>query len=106
MSDIADKAKEIVKANKYDHSTTEIEKPQLTRSVVTIIKGKVEEVTLPVDKVDIIISECTDSGQCVIPAANDFEQGWATSFSTNPCSTLCSLRATSGWFVALCARLV
>lgn len=26
-------------------------------AVVTLIKGKVEEVTLPVDKVDIIISE-------------------------------------------------
>ncbi|PIO30573.1 hypothetical protein AB205_0129480, partial [Aquarana catesbeiana] len=34
----------IVKANKLDH-------------VVTIIKGKVEEVELPVEKVDIIISE-------------------------------------------------
>lgn len=26
-------------------------------NIVTIVKGKVEEVTLPVDKVDIIISE-------------------------------------------------
>uniref|UniRef100_A0A6I8PCV9 type I protein arginine methyltransferase n=1 Tax=Ornithorhynchus anatinus TaxID=9258 RepID=A0A6I8PCV9_ORNAN len=43
-SSISDYAVKIVKANKLDH-------------VVTIIKGKVEEVELPVDKVDIIISE-------------------------------------------------
>eukprot|EP00238_Polyblepharides_amylifera_P003725 CAMPEP_0196584850 /NCGR_PEP_ID=MMETSP1081-20130531/48704_1 /TAXON_ID=36882 /ORGANISM="Pyramimonas amylifera, Strain CCMP720" /LENGTH=375 /DNA_ID=CAMNT_0041906207 /DNA_START=245 /DNA_END=1372 /DNA_ORIENTATION=+ len=43
-SDIADKAKEIVEANGYSN-------------VVTIIKGKMEEITLPVDKVDIIVSE-------------------------------------------------
>uniref|UniRef100_A0A2I3GKM1 type I protein arginine methyltransferase n=1 Tax=Nomascus leucogenys TaxID=61853 RepID=A0A2I3GKM1_NOMLE len=43
-SSISDYAVKIVKANKLDH-------------VVTIIKGKVEEVELPVEKVDIIISE-------------------------------------------------
>ncbi|KAG2455387.1 ANM1 methyltransferase, partial [Polypterus senegalus] len=43
-SSISDYAVKIVKANKLDH-------------VVTIIKGKVEEVELPVDGVDIIISE-------------------------------------------------
>ncbi|KAG2450091.1 hypothetical protein HYH02_000195 [Chlamydomonas schloesseri] len=43
-STIAEQATQIVKDNKYDDR-------------VTIIKGKVEEVTLPVDKVDIIISE-------------------------------------------------
>ncbi|XP_030826328.1 protein arginine N-methyltransferase 1 isoform X2 [Camarhynchus parvulus] len=43
-SSISDYAVKIVKANKLDH-------------VVSIIKGKVEEVELPVDKVDIIISE-------------------------------------------------
>jgi len=41
---IADKAKLIVKLNKYEN-------------VVQIIKGKVEEIELPVDSVDIIISE-------------------------------------------------
>uniref|UniRef100_A0A8D0GWU0 Protein arginine methyltransferase 1 n=1 Tax=Sphenodon punctatus TaxID=8508 RepID=A0A8D0GWU0_SPHPU len=41
---ISDYAVKIVKANKLDH-------------VVSIIKGKVEEVELPVEKVDIIISE-------------------------------------------------
>lgn len=41
---IATSAKEIVKANKLDH-------------IVTIVHGKLEEITLPVDKVDIIISE-------------------------------------------------
>lgn len=62
----------IVKANKLDHSkhtqllllsfksvsplpVTSI--PVVVVSVVTIIKGKVEEVELPVDHVDIIISE-------------------------------------------------
>uniref|UniRef100_A0A5F4WME2 type I protein arginine methyltransferase n=1 Tax=Callithrix jacchus TaxID=9483 RepID=A0A5F4WME2_CALJA len=43
-SNISDYAVKIIKANKLDH-------------VVTIIKGKVEEVELPVEKVDIIISE-------------------------------------------------
>uniref|UniRef100_A0A8C8DJ71 type I protein arginine methyltransferase n=1 Tax=Oryzias sinensis TaxID=183150 RepID=A0A8C8DJ71_9TELE len=43
-SSISDYAVKIVKANNMD-------------DVVTIIKGKVEEVELPVDKVDIIISE-------------------------------------------------
>lgn len=43
-SNIVDHARTIVKANKLDH-------------IVTVIKGKVEEVELPVDKVDIIISE-------------------------------------------------
>jgi len=41
---IADKAKDIVKLNEYE-------------DVVQIIKGKVEDVDLPVDKVDIIVSE-------------------------------------------------
>ena len=46
MSSIVDHAKQIVKDNKLD-------------DVVTIIRGKVEEISLPegVDKVDIIISE-------------------------------------------------
>eukprot|EP01110_Echinostelium_bisporum_P011181 TRINITY_DN4901_c0_g1_i1.p1 TRINITY_DN4901_c0_g1~~TRINITY_DN4901_c0_g1_i1.p1 ORF type:complete len:341 (-),score=123.97 TRINITY_DN4901_c0_g1_i1:26-1048(-) len=43
-SEIIHSARQIVKDNKLDH-------------IVTLIKGKVEEVTLPVDKVDIIISE-------------------------------------------------
>ncbi|KPP60898.1 protein arginine N-methyltransferase 1-like [Scleropages formosus] len=43
-SNISDYAVKIVKANKLDH-------------IITIIKGKVEEVELPVEKVDIIISE-------------------------------------------------
>ena len=43
-SNIIDKAAQIVKDNNLDH-------------IVTTIKGKIEEITLPVDKVDIIISE-------------------------------------------------
>jgi len=43
-SEILTQARQIVKDNGLDH-------------IVTLIKGKVEEVTLPVDKVDIIISE-------------------------------------------------
>lgn len=44
MSAIAEQAKQIVAENGYGDR-------------VTIIRGKVEEVSLPVDKVDIIISE-------------------------------------------------
>ncbi|KAL0480924.1 type I protein arginine methyltransferase PRMT1 [Acrasis kona] len=44
MSRIVDHAKQIVKDNGYE-------------DVITLIQGKVEEVVLPVDKVDIIISE-------------------------------------------------
>ncbi|KAL2321372.1 hypothetical protein Fmac_030341 [Flemingia macrophylla] len=43
-SDMADMAKEIVEANGYSN-------------VVTVLKGKIEEIELPVAKVDIIISE-------------------------------------------------
>ena len=43
-SDIANYAKKIVAENNYDH-------------VVTVIKGKVEDIDLPVDKVDVIVSE-------------------------------------------------
>ena len=44
MSSIADQAKTIVKANNLD-------------GVITVIQGKIEEIELPSDKVDIIISE-------------------------------------------------
>jgi protein arginine N-methyltransferase 1 len=44
MSGIAHQARQIVKDNKLDH-------------IVTIVKGKVEEVEIPAEKVDIIISE-------------------------------------------------
>ena len=43
-SDIAHTAREIVAANGYADR-------------ITVIKGKVEEVQLPVDKVDVIVSE-------------------------------------------------
>jgi len=51
MSSIIDHAKEIVKANGFEND-------------ITLIKGKVEEVTLPVEKVDIIISEWM--GYCLL----------------------------------------
>jgi len=51
FSDIIVQAKQIVKDNGLDN-------------VVTLIKGKVEEVELPVDKVDIIISEWM--GYCLL----------------------------------------
>lgn len=44
MSNIINNAREIVKDNKLDH-------------IVTLIQGKMEEVVLPVQHVDIIISE-------------------------------------------------
>jgi len=50
-SEIADQAKQIVQDNNLGH-------------IVTIIKGKVEEVELPVPKVDIIISEWM--GYCLL----------------------------------------
>lgn len=43
-ADIIDKAREIVKANKLDH-------------IITLVKSKVEEATLPVESVDLIVSE-------------------------------------------------
>lgn len=43
-SSIVDYARKIVEANNF-------------KDVITIIQGKVEEVELPVEKVDIIISE-------------------------------------------------
>ncbi|KAL1356511.1 hypothetical protein HN51_008514 [Arachis hypogaea] len=43
-SDMADMAKQIVETNGYSN-------------VVTVLKGKIEEIELPVEKVDIIISE-------------------------------------------------
>lgn len=43
MASIANQAKEIVKTNGFNN--------------ITIIRGKIEEIALPVDKVDIIISE-------------------------------------------------
>jgi protein arginine N-methyltransferase 1 len=44
MSNIIDQAVKIVEANGFKDS-------------ITLIKGKMEEITLPVEKVDIIISE-------------------------------------------------
>jgi type I protein arginine methyltransferase len=44
MSNIIHQSRQIIKDNKMDH-------------IITLIKGKAEEVVLPVDKVDIIISE-------------------------------------------------
>lgn len=43
-ADIAFKAREIIATNKLSH-------------IITVLHGKMEEVTLPVDKVDIIVSE-------------------------------------------------
>lgn len=44
MSGIVEQAREIVKKNGFEDK-------------VTLIRGKIEEITLPVPKVDIIISE-------------------------------------------------
>ena len=50
-SDIVIKAREIVYANKLD-------------SVITVVRGKIEEVTLPVQQVDVIVSEWM--GYCLL----------------------------------------
>lgn len=51
-STIADQARDIVAANGF-------------KDRITIICGKIEEITLPVDKVDIIISEWMGYGAYV-----------------------------------------
>jgi len=51
MSDIADTAREIVRANGLS-------------DVITVIKGNIEELELPVDKVDVIVSEWM--GYCLL----------------------------------------
>jgi hypothetical protein len=51
MSDMIDNAKKIVEKNNLSH-------------VITLIKGKVERIELPVEKVDIIISEWM--GYCLL----------------------------------------
>lgn len=66
MSNIIDQAQKIIDANGFTDSEQEArcEWWELEADVslcpfaaITLIKGKMEEVTLPVDKVDIIISE-------------------------------------------------
>ena len=68
MSNIIDQAQKIVAANGFADSESAFPKRRerrtrlLTRdtpetTAITLIKGKMEEVVLPVDKVDIIISE-------------------------------------------------
>lgn len=52
-SSIVDYARKIVEANKFS-------------DIITIIKGKVEEVELPVPKVDIIISEWMGYVECYL----------------------------------------
>lgn len=49
MSNILDSAQKIIDANGFTDK-------------ITLIKGKLEDVTLPVDKVDIIISEVSAHG--------------------------------------------
>jgi type I protein arginine methyltransferase len=66
MSNIIDQAQKIIEANGFKDSENQIhsrstdEIDDLTGddiSAITLIKGKMEEVVLPVEKVDIIISE-------------------------------------------------
>ena len=51
MSDIAEKAVKIIEKNNFSH-------------VINVIKGKMEDVELPVEEVDIIVSEWM--GYCLI----------------------------------------
>ena len=66
MSNIIDQATKIVAANGFADSASPWEgassfdpfaDSRPSRAAITLIKGKMEEVVLPVDKVDIIISE-------------------------------------------------
>lgn len=85
-SDIVNQAQEIVKANHLDE-------------IITIIKGKVEEVELPdgIEKVDLVITT-----QCVLSIALTQRlilsslNGWATACFTNQCLRLFSTLATNG----------
>jgi len=61
MSNIVEHAKKIVSTNNLDN-------------VVEIIQGKVEEVSLPVEKVDIIISEWM--GYCLFTDDNIYFLNW------------------------------
>jgi protein arginine N-methyltransferase 1 len=94
-SGIIDQAREIVKANKLDH-------------IVTLIKGKVEDIALPdgLEKVDIIVSEwmgcvasSTRSRRYLRAADSCLSRclGIAISCFTSPCWTPCCWRATGGW---------
>lgn len=102
-STIAEQAREIVAANGF-------------KDRITIIRGKIEEITLPVEKVDIIISEWMGYGalgiwDCVTLSAGLPDGAHKlTHHSTIPtphyptqrcctraCSTACSTRGTSGW---------
>ncbi|KAM5252900.1 protein arginine N-methyltransferase 8 isoform 7-T7 [Hipposideros larvatus] len=56
-SSISDYSEKIIKANHLDNSKTHFCVFPMDGGVITIFKGKVEEVELPVEKVDIIISE-------------------------------------------------
>ncbi|KAH0935782.1 hypothetical protein HID58_012899 [Brassica napus] len=51
-SQMADMAKEIVKANGFSDGTS-----FFLLSIITVLKGKIEEIELPTPKVDVIISE-------------------------------------------------
>ena len=68
-SAIIEQAREIVKANKLDH-------------IVTLIRGKVEEISLPdgIEKVDIIISEwmvsSSDGGASLWQAWHESKTSW------------------------------
>lgn len=63
MSNIIDQAQKIVAANGFADSAFEplfssaLKLNKHLHTAITLIKGKMEEVVLPVDKVDIIISE-------------------------------------------------
>ena len=62
MSNILDQAQKIIKANGFEDSMyfsamNLAQRSPCDHPAITLIKGKMEEVVLPVDKVDIIISE-------------------------------------------------
>lgn len=79
-SDIADLSKKVIEDNRLDH-------------IITVVKGKIEEVTLPngIEKVDIIVS-----GEKVYAVLFQFfiylikwvQNGWVFVFSANRCWTL------------------
>lgn len=96
MSNILDQAEKIVRANGFGEDSafmTCTKRIRLHTAEIVLIKGKLEDIELPVKEVDIIISE-VGAAIRYWGSANS-GSGWVTSFCTNPCWTRFFLPETS-----------
>ena len=66
---------------------------------ILLVKGKLEDVQLPVEKVDIIISEVRLFGSVSVenPLKLIVVSGWVISYCTSPCSILSSSHEINTW---------